>query len=91
MSATRAAPLRDTNATQVRLNFAIIDSWAKRNKLLTAQAVADEFEIDRRTLLRHKSGEVEPTLAAAVKIAARMGVTLDDRIVPPGTAPRQVA
>lgn len=69
----------------MKLDYSVIEAWARRNNLTSAQAVADELDIDRRTLLRHKAGHVEPTLGAAVRIAHRIGVKLDDLIEPPAT------
>lgn len=90
MPATQATPARATDAT-LRLDFAAIDLWAAKSGVTGDTAIGRLIGMDRITVWRYRTGRQAPGLDAALRIAAALGVRVEDIITaakPPSTPPQ---
>lgn len=56
-----------------------IKSFRKKKKL-TQEALAKEANVSRVSIARYESGERNPSLRVAVKLAKALGCTIDDLV-----------
>ncbi len=67
-----------TSDTGPVLRFDVIDAWAARSGATSEGDVAELLELDRSALWRFRKGKRIPSLGRALRIAAIVGVPVEE-------------
>lgn len=79
-----ATPRREKSSATRRplLRRDIYDALTRSKGATTIDARAALFDLDRATVVRIEQGQIEPRLGNAMKIAHRLGVTIETLWLP---------